>query len=58
MTKLKQFSNKFDVQGKTIHELGEYRASQTMEHPSQGMLGESEFYRALQEATGNQGMIS
>lgn len=57
MTKLKQFNNEFDVQGKVIHGLGEYSASQTMVLPFQGILGKSKFYRALEEATRNQGMI-
>ena len=35
------------IQEKTIHGLGEYRASQTVEHPSRGILGESEFYRVV-----------
>lgn len=41
----KQFISKFDVliQGKTIHRLGEYVASQAAEHASQGIWGKSKF---------------
>lgn len=45
----------FFIQGKTIHGLGKYSASQTVERSSQGVLGNSEFY--LEVATWKQGMI-
>ena len=57
MTKLKQFSNEFDVlfQGKTIHGLGEYRPTHAEEHSSRGTLGKDEFY--LEVVAQKQGLI-
>lgn len=37
------------IQGKTIYGLGEYSASQAVEHHSQKIWGKSKFYRALEE---------
>lgn len=34
------------IQEKAIHALGEYSASQTLEHSSQEILGKTEYYRA------------
>lgn len=41
----KQFINEYDVliQGKTIHRLGKYVASQAAEHASQGIWGKNKF---------------
>lgn len=39
-------------QGKTILRLGEYGASEAVEHSSQGVLGKNEFYEALEVAMG------
>lgn len=37
------------VQWKTVHGLGEYRASPSVELPSLGILDKGMFYRALEE---------
>lgn len=46
------------IQGKTIHGLGEYCASQGVEHSSQGILDKSKFYRALEEGMRKQGRLA
>lgn len=55
MTKLKQFSNKFDALYSRENNpwTGEYMASQAVKHSSQGILGKSEFYRVLRRQCGN-----
>lgn len=53
---------KFDlmsfIQGKTIHGLGQYCASQAVEHSSQGILGKNEFYRVLEKGKRKQGRLT
>ena len=44
------------IQGKTIHGLGQHRASQAVEHSARGIWDKREFYRVLEAATGKQGM--
>lgn len=47
----------FFIQGKPIHRLGEYSASQAVKHISWRISGKSEFYRELDEATRKQDMV-
>lgn len=41
------------IQGEAMHGLGEYSASQAMEHSFPGIWGKSEFYWALEEKMWN-----
>ena len=45
------------IQGKSVHGLGEDSASQSVELSSWGILGKSEYYRKLDDATQKPAMI-
>ena len=44
------------IQGETTHGLGEYSASESVEHYSLGILGKDKFYRTLAKTIWKQGM--